>query len=212
MKFYLLLFVIFINIQFLNAQDPNRFKEEITNLKKKIKLDSRSDITIFTGSSSIRMWDNLKSDCPNMNLVNTGFGGSHMSDLLYYIEETIINFKPHTIYIYEGDNDISSGKTTAEILLTAKEVVNRILSTLSKTQIYFISAKPSPSRWQFEKQYIEFNNQLRLFCENYEQVEFIDVWYPMINENGKPIPKIFISDSLHMNNDGYKIWQQVICK
>ena len=32
----------------------------------------------------------------------------------------------------------------------------------------------------------------------------------MLNENGEPIPEIFLEDSLHMNAKGYAIWQKEI--
>jgi len=32
----------------------------------------------------------------------------------------------------------------------------------------------------------------------------------MLNESGGPRPEIFVSDRLHMNADGYKIWKKVV--
>ena len=32
----------------------------------------------------------------------------------------------------------------------------------------------------------------------------------MLNESGEPIPEIFLTDSLHMNEKGYAIWKKEI--
>ena len=44
-----------------------------------------------------------------------------------------------------------------------------------------------------------------------EQVDYIDVWFPMLNQKGKPKPEIFVADSLHMNSKGYAIWTEAVC-
>jgi lysophospholipase L1-like esterase len=36
---------------------------------------------------------------------------------------------------------------------------------------------------------------------------FIDVFSPMLGENGRPRPSLYVADSLHMTPDGYAIWR-----
>ena len=139
-----LLFLLTYNVSF--SQDPSRFENEIDRFDQIITPKNES-VTVFTGSSSIRLWNTLHSDCTEGHVINTGFGGSQMSDLLYYIDQTILRFNPAKIYIYEGDNDINEGKTPTEILSTTKEVTARILEKLPNASIYYLSANPSPSRW-----------------------------------------------------------------
>lgn len=135
-----------------------------------------------------------------------------MSDLLYFLEETVLRFEPTKVFIYEGDNDISAGKTPESILETTKHVVKKILESNDKIEIHLISAKPSPSRWKFEKEYLEFNALLKTYCDDRDQLFYIDVWNPMIDDSGRPNPNIFISDSLHMNRRGYLLWKNIICE
>lgn len=207
--FALICLLIFLSAAY--GQDPLRFKSDIAKFEN-IQFSENIDISVFTGSSSIRFWDDLALDCNQMNTINTGFGGSHMSDLLYYLDQTVLRFQPKKVFIYEGDNDIASGKNTATILSTTKEIVNKINQSLPETEIYFISAKPSPSRWKFEKEYITFNRALQEYCATHEKLTFIDVWSPMITDQNRPLPTIFVSDSLHMNRKGYILWKDIICK
>jgi lysophospholipase L1-like esterase len=205
---FLLLIVINEN---LKAQDPHRFEEEIKIINE-LPATKGKDLTVFTGSSSIRLWKNLTRDCHGMQVINTGFGGSHMSDLLYFIEQTVLRFKPTKVYIYEGDNDIAELKEPKAILKTAKEVTNKILESNQNTKIYFISAKPSPSRWAFKEKYVAFNSLLKEYCDSNNQLFYTDVWGAMLDKNGLVAPHIFISDSLHMNRQGYLLWKDIICR
>jgi hypothetical protein len=38
---------------------------------------------LLVGSSSFRMWQSAANDLPEKTVINRGFGGSQMSDLLY---------------------------------------------------------------------------------------------------------------------------------
>ncbi len=190
--------------------DPHRFDQEIKRFAKMV-IPEGEGVVVFTGSSSIRMWNNLAEDCSGMQLVNTGFGGSEMSDLLYFLEETVLRFNPKKVYIYEGDNDIAAEKSPEAILKTTKKVVKKIFAHNSAINIYFISAKPSPSRWNYKEQYEAFNTLLNDYCTQNPQLYYVDVWTKMLAENGRPSPSIFIADSLHMNRQGYLLWKEIIC-
>ena len=208
-KLIFLFFIIPITSMF--GQDPRRFDEDIQRFNS-MPVPEVDKLVVFTGSSSIRFWKEADTDCRNFTVVNTGFGGSQMSDLLYFIDETILRFNPTEVYIYEGDNDINAGKKPQDILETAIQVTEKILELNKEINIHFIGAKPSPSRWELEDKYIIFNKLLKYYCENHPQLFYIDVWNPMLDERGRPNPQIFVEDSLHMNRKGYLLWKEVICK
>lgn len=201
----------------LIAQNPERFQEEYAAFDRQdsIALSHGEDLQVdhlFVGSSSVRFWLTLAADYPDIELINRGFGGSHMSDLWTMREDLIYRYAPEKIYIYEGDNDIADGEAPDDILAESQSLVDDILSHLPSAQIYFIAAKPSVLRWEFEKEYVEFNNGLDQLAQSQAQVHFIDVWTPMLSEDGKVITDIFIHDNLHMNQKGYDIWRKVVAQ
>lgn len=208
---YILLLVALMVSNAIYAQDELKWKSEIDQLTA---IDHSeiigNQIILLTGSSSARMWKNIKEYFPGKPIINNGFGGSQMHELLYFIDELVLNYAPAKIFIYEGDNDISAGKSNETILATTKELVNKIKSSLPRAEIYFISPKPSLARWNLKEKYIALNHELNQYCATEENVVFIDVWNPMLNEDGNPIETIFISDGLHMNSQGYDIWAKVI--
>jgi lysophospholipase L1-like esterase len=192
------------------AQDPLRFKKEIEELVSNDSAINTKNLILFTGSSSIRLWPSLQKSFPTKNVLNRGFGGSEMSDLLYYVKPLILNYKPKTIFIYEGDNDLSLGRTAEEVLNNADELVAGIRKELPKTKIIFISAKPSEARWHLKEKYEDFNAKLENWTKSRKRVYFADVWSPMLDENGKLLPGLLLEDNLHMTEKGYAIWTTVL--
>mgnify|MGYP000403590493 FL=1 len=46
--------------------------------------------------------------------------------------------------------------------------------------------------------------------EKQKKAAYIDVYHSMYDADGKILTNIFLSDKLHMNAAGYKIWQGII--
>ncbi|HKY55377.1 MAG TPA: GDSL-type esterase/lipase family protein [Anaerolineales bacterium] len=193
------------------GQDALRFKDEVAQLTANDQSLNRKDIILFTGSSSIVMWNSLQADFPKYNILNRGFGGSQTSDLLFYFDQLILAYNPKKIFIYEGDNDISAGKSTDQILSSMDSLITLIRQKVSATvPVYVISPKPSIARWNLKDKYVEFNTRMAQLASTKEQVYFVDVWTPAIGGDGTVLKDIFIEDGLHMNQKGYAIWANVI--
>ena len=139
-ELFITILLLIFGTYIVKSQNPQRFKEDIEKFSK-IEIPQNEDLVVFTGSSSIRFWEDLKKDCHSVKVINTGFGGSQMSDLLFYIDETVLRFEPVKVYIYEGDNDIFENKTPKSILKTTKKVVEKIHAYNSNCLLY---TSPSP--------------------------------------------------------------------
>ena len=194
------------------SQNPLRFKKEVEGLvaQKKQSSQKRNPI-VFTGSSSIRLWTDLEKRFADKVIVNTGFGGSHMSDLLYWADDLIISFSPSMIFIYEGDNDLAEGKSSAEILRDAANLLDLIHSKIGEnTKVNFITPKPSILRWHLRGTYEAFIVELKNWASKQKNVSVVDIWSPMLDENGALDKTLFLDDDLHINSKGYDIWTEVI--
>jgi len=200
-------------ITIAHGQDPLRFAVEIEKLTRiEHSFNKKDKIILFTGSSSIRMWEDLQSCFPEHKIINNGFNNSHMSDLLYYVDELILNYSPDKIIIYEGDNDIASGKTTSEIIITTKELIRKIERKIPDAEIILISVKPSPARWVLKEEYESLNKKFEIFGQKNNNVSYVDVWNAMLDETGNPKKELFLNDGLHMNKSGYNLWGKEITK
>jgi lysophospholipase L1-like esterase len=195
---------------FLFAQEVP-FQNEVKSLTERIdRAGWEPNSFVFTGSSSVRLWENLQEEFPEIPIINTGFGGSQATDLLIHLDELVIRYRPEKVFIYEGDNDLNAGKQAAQIMKDIDMIVTRIHKKLPETNIVLISAKPSPSRWQLKTSYTVLNDLIRQYATTHDQVNFMNVWNVMLDKSGRPISEIFIADSLHMNAKGYAIWNKSV--
>jgi len=208
----LIFLIFFISlIQYGYGQDPTRFESAIVAYETDDKNTPFPEgAVLFVGSSSIKMWKTIDEDLTQVTAVNRGFGGSQFSDLLYYLDRIVTNYKPSKIFIYEGDNDLSSGKKPEAILKDAKEVRSRIARALPDVPVYFIAAKPSVARWKLRKKYQQLNSLLALYASTTPNTGFVNVWDPALDENDEVRKDIFLEDNLHMNEKGYAIWTGAI--
>ena len=194
-----------------SAQSPRPFEKEVADLTAQDSAVRKKKIILFTGSSSVRFWKDVQSYFPEHNVVNRGFGGSTMKDLLYYTDKLIIPYHPKMIFIYEGDNDLAGKMKPEEILASADSILLLIRSKISKkVPVLFIATKPSVARWSMKDEYLAYNQKLKDWTATKKNVKYIDVWTPMLDANGEVQKDIFISDGLHMNKKGYDIWGRVI--
>lgn len=205
------IFHIFLFAHFSFGQEAAPFSQEVKDIQTKY-MDAPKGGIVFTGSSSIRLWHSLQEDFPDKRLLNTGFGGSQTHQLLHYLDELVLNYAPAKVFIYEGDNDISAGKPLPKILEEFDELIYRLRSAVPTVEIFIISAKPSPSRWQLKADYEKLNASLKKLSKKNKNVTFVDIWTPMLTKEGKPDPSLFVEDDLHMNAQGYLIWKNAIAK
>ena len=212
-KFIILLIFGISCYQILLSQDPARFQEEIDVLKQ-LAVERKPDqkVILFTGSSSINMWNDIQEYFPGKVIINTGFGGSHMSDLLFYLEDIVIKYNPDQIFIYEGDNDIASGKKPSKILKDTRKVIHQLKNSLPSVPVVLISPKPSLARWELKQEYEDLNQRFERYATKHDQIDFINVWPLMLNKEGEPIKELFIEDGLHMSKSGYNLWAGEIIK
>jgi len=205
----LLISLLLIIYHFQDNPDPHRFDSEI---KKYKEMDQQNPVNpggiLFLGSSSIRMWKSLEDDFKEFPVINRGFGGSHTSDVLYYFNELVLPYKPSLIIFYEGDNDLASGKSPEQVFSDFLQLETMVEKFLPETKIGFIAVKPSPSRWHLKDKHQTFNQKIKLYSLENENISYIDIYTPMINRDGRPDPELFIEDSLHMSHKGYDIWRK----
>jgi len=214
MKNFLLIFFVMIGFA-AEAQQINEypFADEIANFKKSdaVSFPVKNPI-LFVGSSSFRKWANVQQAFPKYPVINRGFGGSTIPDVIHYINDIIFPYHAKQIVIYCGENDIASSDTiTASIMLKRfQQLFFLIRSKQKNVEIDFISIKPSPSRIKFKPIVEESNRLIKIFILTQQHAKFINVFDAMLNKDGSIIQEIFTEDNLHMNDKGYAIWQKII--
>ncbi len=189
------------------------FESEIEDLEKKIlDFPNKEDLTVFYGSSSIRLWESLEEDMAPLNVLNLGFGGSSFSWCIYYFDRLFTKIKPKHIVIYVGDNDLANGIPPEKVVKKFRTLANLIRTSFPHTPMDFITIKPSPSRTYLLPETKLTNSLIRKELMNVEKASLINIFDSMLNENGVARPELYLEDELHMNEKGYKIWKGVVRK
>ena len=165
---------------------------------------------VFVGSSSIVGWQTLQADFPDVPVVNRGFGGSHISDVVRYAERIVVPHIPRVVVLYAGDNDLAAGKTPAQVFADFKSFVALIRRELPATKVVFIAIKPSIDRFSIIDRVRETNNLIRNYARTRAKLAYVDVFTPMLDASGNPRRELFLEDGLHMNAKGYAIWRDLI--
>jgi lysophospholipase L1-like esterase len=162
---------------------------------------------VFVGSSSIRLWRSLAADFPGLPVLNRGFGGSTLPEVNHYLSRIVLPYHPRTIVLYAGDNDIALGRSPRQIVDDYRAFVKRVRDSLPRVRIVVIGIKPSPSRWKLADLQREANRLVREVVARDTLQSFVDVFAPMLGDNGRPQPSFFVADSLHMTPAGYSVWR-----
>lgn len=207
------LFILFLLLPFSVAfAQPQPFENEIRAFARQDSVSPPpANPVVFVGSSSIRFWSSLAQDFPGKPVLNRGFGGSELSDVIRYSDHIIAKYKPRQIILYAGENDIATGKKTGkqtyERFVTLFKYVRFKLPDVS---FVFIAIKPSPSRRQYTPEMNEANRLIEDFLKKEDNARFVDIRPAMLGPNGQPIPALFRSDSLHMLPAGYERWTELL--
>lgn len=194
------------------AQKP-AFYDEIQSFRKQdsAAMPAKNSI-LFVGSSSFRMWTTIKDDFRMHSVINRGFGGSSLPDVIRYADEIIFPYQPGQVVIYCGENDLAASDTvTSQIVFERFQTLfNMIRKQLPEAAVAFVSIKPSPSRAHLLPKVIAANNLIKEFLKGQTKSAYIDVFSAMVDQQGNPKPDLFIGDRLHMNQKGYAIWVEII--
>jgi lysophospholipase L1-like esterase len=190
--------------------DPNRFAKEIEAFRE---WDSRNAVPVepvlFVGSSSIRMWRTHDS-FPDLPVVNRGFGGSHISDVIHFADRVVLPYRPRVIVFYAGDNDIAAGKSARRVFDDYRRFVGLVQAALPAVRIVFLSIKPSEQRWSFMPEMARANELVRTFCREDDRLFFADLATPLLGADGRPRGELFLDDKLHLNDAGYALWTSAL--
>jgi lysophospholipase L1-like esterase len=206
-----LIYTIFLSTTIAQVAPP--YWKEIVAFKKMDSAQSPPvNPILFVGSSSITKWTDVGDYFPGYPVVNRGFGGSTLLDLIRYSYDVIIPYQPKQVIIFCGENDLaySDSITAAEVVKRFKTLFGIIRVNLPETIINYVSIKPSPARKNVRNKVIESNKEIKSFMKRQRWSGYIDVYSAMIDAAGNPRAELFMADSLHMKPEGYAVWAEII--
>ena len=192
------------------SPDPERFAKEIQAFEQWDRKNSAvSDAVLFAGSSSIRMWP-THACFPELPVINRGFGGAHVSDVIHFADKVVLPYKAKVIVFYAGDNDIADNKSPEQVRDDFKAFVELMRKTQPQVRLVYLPIKPSVSRWAHWPRMKEANALVRELCGGDALLAYVDVATPLLGNDGKPRADLLLEDGLHLNDAGYAVWTKEV--
>lgn len=190
---------------------PDRWEKDIQAFEAQDKKSAPPrDAILFIGSSSIKRWNTLAKDFPEVPVINRGFGGSQIADSVKYADRLVVPHDPRLIVMYAGGNDIAAGKSPEHLLKDFQEFVDRVRKGLPEVSIAYVSVNPNIARWAQREKVQEANRLIEEFAKRDAKLAFIDSYPAFLGEDGLPKKELLDKDNLHLNAEGYKVWTSVL--
>ncbi|RKR83675.1 GDSL-like lipase/acylhydrolase family protein [Mucilaginibacter gracilis] len=189
------------------------YEDEVKRLEAASKQIPDKRGTIFYGSSTIRLWDSLSADLPALNPVNLGFGGSTLAACVWFFNRIMQDYQPKQLIVYAGDNDLGDGRHPEEVYIFFKQLVVVAQERFGNLPCYFISLKPSPTRWNIAEQFKSANQLISTeITTRLPNWQYINLFADMLGADGKPKRELFLDDGLHLSKLGYAVWKTIIAE
>jgi lysophospholipase L1-like esterase len=187
------------------------YEDEVKQLENKVEKLTASAETLFYGSSSIRQWAGLEQEFADWKAINLGFGGSTLAACTWFFDRIMKGYQPKRLIVYAGDNDLGDGRHPEEIFIFFQQLAARAAANFNNIHCYYISLKPSPSRWHLADQF-RFTNTIieHAIAEHLSNWTFIDVFNEMLSADSHPQNNYFLNDGLHLSDAGYQVWARII--
>ncbi|MFD2146608.1 GDSL-type esterase/lipase family protein [Mucilaginibacter antarcticus] len=213
-----LAFSLFTVVQFAKAQQVPNPKPPMWDDVQAIKrydgmFAPPQHPIIFTGSSSIRRWDDAQWIFANYPVLNRGIGGAVTNDVLFYLNDIVLKYQPKQIVLYVGENDLVDKRlnsTVDSVYNRTMKLYSAIRAKMPEVPILYIGMKPSPSREVIVPMELEFNKRMKDFFAKEKNTKFIDIYPLMLAKDGKMRPELYVGDKLHMTKLGYDIWEKAV--
>ncbi len=192
------------------ADAPNKWEADIVKFEKQdADMPPAKGGNLFVGSSSVRMWK-LKDSFPNHVCINRGFGGSQLADVVQFVDRIVIPYEPKVIVLYAGDNDLAGKRTVEQVHADYLSFVEQVRAKLPMTKIVWVAIKPSVKRWAIRDKGLAANAAVRAEIEKGKGDVYIDIWQPMLGEDGMPRTELYLADGLHLTPAGYAVWNKLV--
>ncbi len=167
---------------------------------------------VFVGSSSIRFWETLASDMEPLVVVNRGFGGATMRDVLHFAGRIVSPYRPRGVVLGAGENDLESwrGRTADDVAADASLFAERMERMMPGLWLYVLNVKASPARAETHDEGRRLNALLDALCRSRPRRRLVDVAGAMLGADGRARRELFLDDGLHLSAEGYAVWASVL--
>ncbi|WOA56396.1 GDSL-type esterase/lipase family protein [Bacillus mycoides] len=148
---------------------------------------------------------------PTVKTYNHGIGGDTTVGVLDRLDQ-VISLKPSKVFLMVGINDLSAKTPKEEVLKNYSNIIKKITSELPNTKIFIQSMLPImdvPDLSNISNNDIDWmNNEFEKIATE-KGYTFINL-HPLFADKKGELKKNLNIDGLHLNGEGYKVWENEI--
>jgi hypothetical protein len=204
---------IYTGLQKSASEDPLVWEDDIRALEERSAgRFGPGEAVVFVGSSSIRFWSTLEADMAPMPVLQHGFGGAKLGDVVYYAQRLVKAWQPRAVVVFAGTNDITpEDAKPADVLFERYlELVAILRADDPELPVFYIGITPSPLRWEVWPEAQDTNALIESHTAAHPGLYFIDTAPALLGANGTPNPNNYVWDGLHLSEQGYAGWAWII--
>ena len=187
------------------------FEDEVKAIEKKYDHEIRKGEIVFYGASNFRLWKDMEEDLKPYKVQNHGFGGCTDKDLVKYADRILYPYDPSIVFFQTGSNDYVSLKGSDEEKIALCMEYKRSMfaafhENLPEARFVVMSGLLLPGRSQYTYLTKQINSQLKMLCDEYEYMYFVDA-ENMTYDGEKYRDDLFRKDRIHLNHEGQLLWR-----
>ncbi len=184
--------------------DPARWEKTIKKFEESdAKMPPPKGAVLWIGGSNARRWKDVNDHFPKHQVINRGFGGARLSDIVHFVDRIILPYEPKTLLVNAGGNDLGGGVPPEQICDTARALIAKVRTSLPNTRICF-NGLPSA-----HPKAVALHKLLAELARSEENVAFIDLKPAFTDDDGKRL-KFFVKDGIHFNDKGYAVLTELL--
>jgi lysophospholipase L1-like esterase len=202
-------------------EEPYGYFSQIRSFQKQLRQDG--EIVLLGDSQTAGNWA-WKEHLGKENVINRGISSDSINGFLYRMHETL-RTKPSKLFVEVGINDIrniefdlyAERAYVTYITNNYKKLFDTLQQRLPDTEIYVTSILPTVERsisncFQCNNKVDTINAHLQILCKQYN-FKYLNIHDQYIR-SGAPheMDAQFTFDGLHLNREGYKIWEDELKK
>lgn len=166
---------------------------------------------VMAGSSTFRMWETAVRDFAPLPVINRGFGGSTMEELLALQDKLVWQYKPKVVLIYEGTNDLlPEASSLPEVLEQYSQFLAATAKALPGVKFLVFAINHTPARDHRWPVMSQANAALKALAAQYPGSVFVDLVPLLLDAQGRPDPQYYLPDGQHLNAKGYARWAPAV--
>ncbi len=180
------------------------YAEEVKRLAEASRTNqTATGGTMLVGSSIFRLWKDAEIDLAEFDVVNHGFGGSRSWELLEHAPTLIEAFRPRTIVVYCGSNDVNANEPADRIVERLRRFTTRMERAMPGVHIVHVSINRAPQKQDRWDVVDAANAAIESMCEASPTRWFVDVNEGLFDAAGEPRVDLYLDDRLHFTDAAY---------